>query len=667
MCIRERSEDRELNSRILSRVKKKSQSTKDYVTSGWRRCIELEVDPFQERCLKIHKDKELQELLRKNQQLINFAKPLMKDLYSFVRGTGFAVVLADNNSCILEVIGDEDVTDPFSKELNFIKGAQWTEEYVGNTAINSAIREGKPLQLSGEEHYCIMHKNWTCSSAPIFVNGKIIGVLNVTGYKNKVHEHTLGMVVETAKAIETKFKVEYANNMLEIKNKYQQAIIDCFNDGLLTVDKEGTLTYINNAGAEILGIDRQKAVGHHISDVLDFNPVILNVIKSGKGYIDKEFIITNRSGAKLHFIKSAIPILDEHNNIIGAVDTFRKIERVHKMVHKMVGAYGKFTFDNIIGNSSKIKESIRLAQIAAKSSSNVLIYGESGTGKELFVESIHNASGRNKESFISINCAAIPSELIESELFGYEAGAFTGALKSGRPGKFELANGGTIFLDEIGDMPLHAQAKLLRVLQEKQITRIGGGDVIDIDVRVICATNKDLLIECSKGNFRSDLYYRLNVLNIKIPPLRERKEDISGLVEYFINKMNNKINKNVVDIDKEALNCIIDYDWPGNIRQLENIIERAINICQGSTIRIEDLPEDIRKGSFQDKAQIEYMYDEKELKEIESLEEAEIRIIDKALKITGGNITKAAKALKVSRNTLYNKIRNYKLKFENAQ
>ncbi len=231
----------------------------------------------------------------------------------------------------------------------------------------------------------------------------------------------------------------------------------------LTIDNHGRLTFINGGvGADILGIDREKSIGKPVKDLVDFDPVILSVLETGEGYQDKEFIVRNKYGVKYHFIKSAVPIRDaEGGNMIGVVDNFRKINRVHNMVRNMVGAYGKFTFEDIIGHSNTMQETIRLAKIASRSSSNVLVYGgESGTGKEMIVQSIHNASRRKGESFVSINCAAIPGELIESELFGYEAGAFTGALKSGQTGKFELANGGTIFLDEIGDMPLHLQGEI---------------------------------------------------------------------------------------------------------------------------------------------------------------------------------------------------------------
>lgn len=629
---------------------------KPYVARGWKRCLSLNINPYDGKCSRILKGRELEELLEENRELIGFAKPFMKNLYAFVKDSGFVVVLADRKARILEVLGDRLILNSSQEQLNFVRGACWDEQYVGNTAINSAIVEGKPLQISGDEHYCTIHRGWACSAAPIYSNNEVIGVLNVSGYKNMVHPHTLGMVVAAAKAIETKIEVEITSSELRIQNKYQHAVVESISDGLLTIDNKGYVTYINEIGSDILGIDRKVCIGKLISDLVDFKPVVLNVLETGKGYTDKEFIVTSKSGVKLHFVKTAVPIRDENGNITGVVDIFRKIKRVQKMVNDMVGAYANFTFEDIVGDSESLKGSIRLAKIAAKSSSAVLIQGESGTGKELFAHAIHNASSRKDQPFITVNCAAIPRELIESELFGYEAGAFTGALKNGHSGKFELANGGTIFLDEIGDMPLDMQAKLLRVLQEKQITRVGGTNIFNVDVRIISATNKNLFEECSQGNFRRDLYYRLNVLNIEIPPLRERKGDIEGLVDYFIRKMGQNLDKGVTGICGQALKCLKDYNWPGNIRELQNIIERAINICQGKQIMVNDLAPVILRGVLGKPAAEEPVQDSVFL---ESIEDMEKRAITKALEVMRGNISQAAEVLKVSRNTLYNKIKKY--------
>jgi PAS domain S-box-containing protein len=635
---------------------------KPYVISGWERCKDKKVERNCRACLKIYEGKQLTELLEQNKDLIKFSKVFMENLSSLVKDSGFVVVLADSKARILEVMGNERILKDFLHNLNFVKGACWDEEHVGNTAISTAIIERQPVQICGPEHYCELHRNWTCSAAPIIWDGEVIGVLNVSGLNRDVHPHTLGMVVAAAHAIETEIKTEKAKNELMIKNKLQDALVESMSDGVLLVDKNGYVGFINEIGADILGVNRTNAIGKHITELVDFRPVVLEVLRTGVGYVDKEFIVKNTKGNTIHFIKTAVPIRDENGELVGVVDTFRKIQRVQKMVNDMVGAYAKFTFDDIIGNDDKFKECIRLAKIAAESSSNVLIQGESGTGKELLAHAIHSSSSRRKEPFITINCAAIPRELIESELFGYQGGAFTGAFKNGRSGKFELANGGTIFLDEIGEMPLDMQVKLLRVIQEKQFNRIGGSNIFNADVRIICATNKNLYEECNNGNFRWDLYYRLNVLSIETVPLRDRTSSIIELSEYFVQKINKKLNKRVKGIDKSVLDYFLEYDWPGNVRELENTIERAINVCEGEKITHKDLPKSIFKVDDTNNDFAGKTVRSAEDYKIESLEELEMRQILKVMKLTDGNISRSAAVLKTSRNTIYNKIKKYDIR-----
>jgi transcriptional regulator with PAS, ATPase and Fis domain len=311
-----------------------------------------------------------------------------------------------------------------------------------------------------------------------------------------------------------------------------------------------------------------------------------------------------------------------------------------------------YSFENIIGKSKEIQEIKALSQKAAHTDSSVLILGESGTGKELFALAIHKASKRAQGPFVKVNCAAIPNELLESELFGYEGGAFTGAKKEGKAGKFEIANGGTIFLDEIGDMPMNMQVKLLRVLQEREIEKIGASKPKPIDVRIIAATNQGLEPMISEGKFRSDLYYRLNVIKINIPALRERKGDVVTLSYYLLDKICNKLGKYVRDISTEALEYLKNYKWPGNVRELENVIERAVNVIEvEDIIKVNHLSKEIVGEVFV-----------KEVKALEQvLNEAEKQAIVDALIITRGNKTKAAQMLNISRTSMYEKMAKHKI------
>ena len=327
-----------------------------------------------------------------------------------------------------------------------------------------------------------------------------------------------------------------------------------------------------------------------------------------------------------------------------AIKTYNKINKDYKI-----------TLDNIIGNSDLIVQTKRNALIASRSTSTILITGESGTGKELFARSIHNHSDRVDNPFVTVNCAAIPDNLLESELFGYEEGSFTGAKKGGKLGKFELADKGTIFLDEIGDMSLHLQAKLLRVLQERELDKIGGKSNIFIDVRIIAATNKNLETMVKNGSFREDLYYRLNVIPIKLPSLRERRGDIPLLINYMIDEYSHKLEKEILGIDENAKQLLINYSWPGNIRELQNVIEYSINMSQSKVLTLDSMPKSIMN--------IDYDKKEEGTEEIRTLEELEIREIKKDLikyKDYKKDKELAAKSLGISRATLYRKLEKYK-------
>jgi len=313
----------------------------------------------------------------------------------------------------------------------------------------------------------------------------------------------------------------------------------------------------------------------------------------------------------------------------------------------------KYVFDDIIGESETTLVAKKWARIAAGSPSTVLLTGESGTGKELFAQAIHNGSARKDRPFIAINCAALPDTLIESELFGYEEGSFTGSKKGGQIGKFELANGGTIFLDEIGDIPLYTQVKLLRVIQEKKLSRIGSSGEISVDIRIIAATHKDLKEEVHKGNFRKDLYYRLNVITINIASLRERMDDLPFLVVHFVNKLSVKLDRKNISISDDFTDRLKTYNWPGNIRELENAIERALNMIPDNGILTPDLL--LFDSQVPGRA-------EERISEVKSLKDIEKDAIIHALNLYKGNILKVSAKLGVGRNTLYRKIKEYDIK-----
>ncbi|WP_035165736.1 MULTISPECIES: sigma-54 interaction domain-containing protein [Caloramator] len=435
------------------------------------------------------------------------------------------------------------------------------------------------------------------------------------------------------------------------------------------LDKDGRIVYINRCFLEFLGLNEEDVLGRVVTEV-EPTSKFLETLKYRQAEVAKRHVFSNGKEAIVH----RIPIIDEKDNLIGGFgmllfDDYEKLKQVTEQIekiHKELNLYkneiakmnrAKYSLADIIGESKPMKQAKSKVKKLARVNSNILIIGESGVGKELFAHAIHNESERNEFPFVSINCSAIPENLLEAEFFGYEDGAFTGARKGGNIGKFELANGGTIFLDEIGDMPLYMQAKLLRVLQEKEVVRIGSNKVVKLDVRVICATHKNLEQLVNEGKFREDLYYRLNVLSLDIPPLRQRREDIPLLVQSFVEKFYKETGL-YREIPEEVMNILCNYDWPGNIRELKNIVERICVNADDTEVTVNDLPAAILNKTFR----IEHKKNQG-LKEI--MENIEKEIIISTLKECNNNKSLAASKLNIPRASLYRKIEEYNIESEN--
>lgn len=439
-------------------------------------------------------------------------------------------------------------------------------------------------------------------------------------------------------------------------------IMDAINDCIVYVNKDGIVEMLSRAYAEFLSVDRDWAIGRHVREVIE-NTRMDIVTKTGKPEIAQVQEINGRN-----MIATRIPIF-VNGKVVGAVGKvlFRDVDELNTLylrinnIQKELNLYrdefkkankASYALDSIIGESPGMKQLKDLVKKVGNTNSNVLILGESGTGKELFAHAIHNNSKRVDAPFIKVNCSAIPFELLESELFGYEEGSFTGARKGGKIGKFKAADGGTIFLDEIGELPMSMQAKLLRVLQDREIEKIGSNISEKVDVRVIAATNKNLENMVNEGQFRLDLFYRLNVVNIRVPSLRERREDIPVLAKYLMEKISEKEGIRVDGISFKALDFLKNYDWPGNVRELENTLERAINFMNDETrILAKHLPPKITGISSYDSMRT--------LKE--TLEEIEKDVILNRLILAKGNKSEAAETLGISRTSLYDKLTKYNI------
>jgi len=635
------------------------------IGESWQRCRGAGVDPYSGGGWSLIQGSELGKLLEEKGSLISITRPFMENLYDFVAGSGFMVILSDEQGHILEALGDEDIKTK-SQEINLVPGGTWLERETGTNGIGTALEVKGPVQISGPEHYCRKIHAWTCSAAPIFDDsGCIIGALQMSGPSEASHKHTLGMVVAAVKAIEEQLHVQQKNRELILVNSRLNNIFHTMSDGVIIINKNGVIDQVNPAAERNLGISKYKLKGVNIEEVFRNVPKIHELLHSGKSISNIEVMAELDKGS-LHFLTSGEAINNEQGELLGGVIIINPINKIKKLVNRFSGAEAQFEFNNIIGSGPKLQEAIRVATLAAESESNVLLEGESGTGKEVFAQAIHNRSRRRDGPFVAVNCAAIPRELMGSELFGYVEGAFTGAYRGGRPGKFEMASGGTLFLDEIGDMTQGKQGSLLRAIQEKQIVRIGGDKVIPVDVRIICATNKNLRAEVEKGNFREDLFYRLNVITIKLPPLRDRMEDIPQLFEYFLEEISRRLNIHIEQYDPDITQALKQYDWPGNTRELQNVVERMLCVAQGNKLSVRDLPPEIaaKPAVNSDEQAPDHTIvsvGKQRQRRKQDIAAAESREIVELLEQYGGNISTVARQMGVSRNTLYRKIRQYNI------
>ncbi len=617
--------------------------TTSYVERSHKRCNEMGVPLDRIYSSEIISGLDLQKKLEENRELIINTGPFIDHLYNFVKGSGFFVIFTDREGCILNIIGDENI---LSEAVSFkmIPGAYMDEESIGTNAMGTALADEMPVQISGKEHYVTAYHRWTCSGVPVRdPKGQIIGALDLTGYSENVHSHTLGMVVAAANAIEKMLVIKENNTELALAKNRVETILESISAGILASDIKGNIFSLNKYTMDMFGMSRNEIMSRNIGDLFEGLNHVIDVLKSGDTFFEED-VFVNTNSNKLQFSLSAYPIYGVEKGLREIIFVFKEIKRIRKLANRIMGNKAVYTFDKIIGESDRFIQIIEYAKKIADSKSTILISGESGTGKEVFAQAIHNYSSRKEESFVAINCGAIPRNLIESELFGYEEGAFTGAKRGGATGKFEIADGGTILLDEIGEMPLDMQTKLLRVIEEGVINKVGSGKQIPIDVRIIAATNKNLALEVDNGNFRLDLYYRLNVLPIHLPALRERKEDILPIAQYFMKTISKRLNKKEINLSAETIKQLQDFHWPGNIRELENVIERMLNT------QVIQLQEDVNKKPECHRVEIDECLD---------LEQAEKIFIQKALTKCDGNITLAAKKLGIGRNTLYRKIEKH--------
>ena len=649
----------------------RAEALRPAVAASWMRSQKAGVNPKGVMGKMVLSPEQLEAVIKKRTDLIEVARPFMSSLYKFVAGSGFMVMISDEHGRIMEVTGDENALRRGAL-VNVVPGSSWAENDVGTNGIGTALVTGRPVQISGREHYCETFHTWTCSAAPIRDSSRqIIGALQMSGPSSKTHLHTLGMVVAAVEAIGAQMSIKSKVRELTVLNDHLNKMFQITSDGILLVNTETIIHRTNSIANRVLGLSltepcrtpfaKMVSKPHYLEEMLDF----------GKSFDDIEMTVETANG-QVQCLVSGKVIRDDSDSIRGGVISLNPTKRLNKLIGRYSGSYATFRFENIIGQDIKLRQAIDLGKIAAESDSNVLICGESGTGKEMFAQSIHNSSKRANGPFVPINCGAIPRELVGSELFGYEEGAFTGAARGGRPGKFELASGGTLFLDEIGDMPLEQQIAFHRVLQDNMVARIGSARMTEVDVRVICATNKNLKREVAEGNFRQDLYYRLNVICIYLPPLRERPNDIPLLFDFFLSNASARLGVNICEIDPDIIDYLTAYQWPGNVRELQNVVERMVNIATEGRISIEHVPDEIlyykktqeiltplSQGPHNSQDATFRRHRERIRRSVEARQREELLYL---LEKHDGNITQVAKDLDVSRNTVYRRMKKLDLR-----
>lgn len=480
-------------------------------------------------------------------------------------------------------------------------------------------------------------KNVLASITPIVRNEKVISAVLV--FRDTKEMLNLAEDLE-----------EKTTELVDQKNKLD-AIFNSNIEGTFTIDEDWNVTSFNTSAEKITGYKENEAIGKKCWEI--FNSAICRngchmeqTLKKGKPTIGNELEIMNKTGRKVPIRVNSAILRNNKNEKIGAVETFLDVSEIKNLSEHLDE---RFKYENIVGKNKEIKQIITVLESVAQTDSSVLITGESGTGKELAARAIHLNSIRRTGTFAAVNCSAFAESLIESELFGHEKGAFTGAVKT-KVGRFELANGGTLFLDEIGDLSLTVQTKLLRVLETREFERVGSNKSIKIDTRIIAATNKNLEREIEAARFREDLYYRINVMNIHLPPLRERKDDLPILVSHFIEKFNEKFNRNIKHFSSSAFDILMEYNWPGNIRELENVIEHCFVLCSSDVIQIEHLPKRLREGDFHSSTSLSS-------NKLSHIKDAERTIIINTLKKYYGSRSKTAEELNIHPTTLWRKMK----------
>ena len=639
-----------------------SESVSPTIMDSWMRCRKMGLDPYKSK-IKIEKADVLEKKRESTRAFIDIITPYVNGLKANAQDMDILVGLFDSGGKLVYIDGDRRVSEAILA-LGIRDGADFSEESAGTNGIAIAIKQSVPVAVLGYEHFCRDFHIFNTASTPIFnKEGKVEVILGIIALRMASSEaHLMTILTGTAFFVEREMRLGRVWPRLTAYSNLMKEIFEESKDAVFVMTRHGYIKQVSPAALKMLDVDNYMQLSEPLENLVKIKPSLLKLLEKGEKTQREIPVSISTSAHAFEAVVCLEPLLSPKNEPIGMIVKLRKVSGKWRSVKKAPQA--KYRFADIIGKSPSMQKAVAIAKKAAQTSMNVLVEGESGTGKEMFAQAIHSASERAEEPFIAVNCASIPKDLIESELFGYDAGAFTGARKEGAAGKFEAANGGTILLDEIGDMPFELQSRLLRVLETRTITRIGSNKEISIDIRVIADTSKKLIDMVEKKQFRDDLYYRLSVAQIKIPPLRERPEDILLLLSFFISHFNETMGVKIEGIHPALMKRVFLYDWPGNVREVRNMIEHAVGVKKEGLISWQHLSDDLREALLYTSPRMDTKVIEESLlsKKKKMVLNSEREMYASAIEIAGGNMSRTASILKVSRATLYRKLKQLEVK-----
>ncbi len=607
------------------------------IQRSWERCIEtgLAVDLRPE--IEPAVLSQLSELRERNSRLLIQAQPEMESLYSHIAGTQSMVILSDADGTIIHALGDQDFMSK-AQRVALQPGVSWREDVSGTNAIGTALVEKNPIFVMGAEHYLEENAFLNCSASPILdPHGSVIGVLDLSGDHRQPQEHTMALVRMSALMIENRlFNANFATDVT-IRFHTRPEFIGTLWEGIAVFSPDGKLLAINRTGAFQLGLDEHKVAGIEFDNLFDIS--LVKFLDAARRSLSSHSKLVLKNGLRLHV--KADPGM---HTLATAISMPSKAQE--KTVSQVPVSI-TLALDHLDTGDVALRKTLAKARLALGHDIPILIEGETGTGKELLAKAIHESGKRKQGAFVAINCASIPEGLIESELFGHEEGAFTGARRRGAVGRIQQAHGGTLFLDEVGEMPFALQARLLRVIQEREIVPLGSNKHIQVDISIIAATNQRLRDRVERGEFREDLFYRLNGMRLSLPALRERS-DLPALIERILHE---SLGRKDIVVQAEVLDLMRQHPWRGNVRQLFNVLRSAIVFMDSYGLCMQHLPEDFLEELETPQKSSASMV----AHEPENIPSAEAAMIKRALAVHHGNMTAAAKQLGISRATIYRK------------